>query len=49
MDCIRSERKSTIPRLGRAFIIVWAIGALISIGLGIGLVYVIAHFVAKFW
>jgi hypothetical protein len=49
MDCIRSERKSIIPRLGRAFIIVWAIGALIALSLGAGLVYAIYHFVAKFW
>jgi hypothetical protein len=29
--------------------VAWVIGALVSVGVTIGLIYVICHFVAKFW
>jgi hypothetical protein len=36
-------------KVGIGFVIAWLIGALLSLALTAGIIYVAIHFIAKFW
>lgn len=42
-------KSNFVPRMATGFFVVWCIYAILSIVVGIGIVAVAIHFIAKFW